>query len=93
MAIVSYGTITITDTNDIERIYTVYAKSTTNTTAPSAAASSWTESISTAPGSGDYIWQRTVVEKSGTGELTYGDPVCVTGPEGESGISGQGIYG
>ena len=85
MAIVSYGTITITDTNDIERIYTVYAKSTTNTTAPSAAASSWTESISTAPGSGDYIWQRTVVKKSGTGELTYSNPVCVTGPEGNVG--------
>lgn len=91
MAQVSYGTITITDTNDIERIYTVYAKSTTNTTAPSAAASSWTESISTAPGSGDYIWQRTVVEKSGTGELTYSDPVCVTGPEGDPGATGKGV--
>lgn len=84
MAQVSFGTITITDTNDIERIYIVYAKSTNNTTAPSAAANTWTESIATAPGSGDYIWQRTAVKKSGVNEITYGNPICVTGPEGDS---------
>lgn len=83
MAQVSYGTITITDTNDIERIYTVYAKSTNNATVPSTAAANWSESVSTAPGIGSYIWQRTVVEKSGTGEKTYSDPVCLTGEEGE----------
>lgn len=88
---ISYGSITIVDITDIERIYTVYAKSTTNTTAPSAAENLWSESISTAPGSGDYIWQRTVVEKSGTGELTYGNPVCVTGPEGDVGATGKGV--
>ena len=84
MAQVSYGTITITDTNDIERIYTVYAKSSTNTDVPTAAASDWKELISEAPGSGNYIWQRTVVQKSGTQEKSYSDPVCLTGEEGES---------
>ena len=88
MAQVSYGTITITDTNDIERIYTVYAKSNTNTDVPTAAASNWKESISEAPGTGNYIWQRTVVQKSGTLEKTYSDPVCLTGEEG---IDGKGI--
>ena len=85
MAQVSYGTITITDTNDIERIYTVYAKSNTNTDVPTAAASNWKESISEAPGTGNYIWQRTVVQKSGTLEKTYSDPVCLTGEEGIDG--------
>lgn len=85
MAQVSYGTITITDTNDIERIYTVYAKSANNTTVPVAAAADWKESISEAPGTGNYIWQRTVVQKSGTQEKTYSDPVCLTGEEGTDG--------
>ena len=85
MAQVSYGTITITDTNDIERIYTVYAKSNTNTDVPTAAASSWKELVSEAPGTGNYIWQRTVVQKSGTQEKVYSDPVCLTGEEGTDG--------
>ena len=85
MAQVSYGTITITDTNDIERIYTVYAKSANNTTLPDAAAADWKELISEAPGTGNYIWQRTVVQKSGTQEKTYSDPVCLTGEEGTDG--------
>lgn len=85
MAQVSYGTITITDTNDIERIYTVYAKSANNTTVPVAEAADWKESISEAPGTGNYIWQRTVVQKSGTLEKTYSDPVCLTGEEGTDG--------
>ena len=85
MAQVSYSTITITDTTDIERIYVVYAKHTSNTsTTGLPSASTWTESIASAPGSGDYIWQRTVVKKSGTNELSYGNPVCVTGPEGDA---------
>ena len=87
----SYGTITIVDTNDIARIYVVYAKSATNTDVPSAAASTWTESIANAPGSGDYIWQRTVTEQSGTHEKTYGNPVCVTGPQGGTGATGRGV--
>ena len=82
MSQVSYGTITITDTNDIERIYTVYAKSDKNTVVPSVAKESWSENVSNAPGTGNYIWQRTVVEKSGTGDKTYSDPVCLTGEEG-----------
>ena len=91
MSQVSYGTITITDTNDIERIYVVYAKSTTDTTAPSATADTWSESISTAPGTGDYVWQRTAIEQSGTHAVTYGNPVCVTGPQGGTGPAGRGI--
>lgn len=87
----SYGTITIVDTNDIARIYVVYAKSATNTDVPSAAASTWAESIANAPGDGDYIWQRTVTEQSGTYEKAYGNPVCVTGPQGGTGATGRGV--
>lgn len=85
MAQTSYGTITITDTTDIERIYVVYAKSINNTDAPTAAVNTWTESITQAPGSGNYIWQRMVIAKSGIVTPTYGNPVCITGPEGEAG--------
>ena len=89
MAQISYGTITITDTNDIERIYVVYAKHTSNTDSTGLpAAANWKELIAEAPGSGNYIWQRTVVKKSGITTLAYGDPVCVTGPQGIQGIQG-----
>lgn len=91
MSQVSYGTITITDTTDIERIYTVYAKSANNTTVPSMEVSTWSETVSTAPGTGNYIWQRTVVEKSGTGDKTYSDPVCLTGEEGTDATEISGI--
>ena len=93
MSQVSYGTITITDTNDIERIYTVYAKSADNATVPSAAKEDWSENVSNAPGTGNYIWQRTVVEKSGTGDKTYSSPVCLTGEEAKDIIAIEVQYG
>ena len=82
MSQVSYGTITIVDTTDIERIYMVYAKSVSNTIPPSDELT-WSESIASAPGEGDFIWQKTVVEKAITEEKTYSDPVCVTGSSGQ----------
>ena len=82
MSQVSYGTITIVDTTDIGRIYMVYAKSVSNTTPPSDELT-WSESIASAPGEGDFIWQKTVVEKAITEEKTYSDPVCVTGSSGQ----------
>lgn len=82
MSQVSYGTITIVDTTDIARIYMVYAKSVSNTTPPSDELT-WSESIASAPGEGDFIWQKTVVEKAITEEKTYSDPVCVTGSSGQ----------
>ena len=96
MAQVSYGTITITDTNDIERIYVEYCRSTSNqlsgTTVPNITRA-WGE---TTPAwvDGEYIWQRTVVEESGTQRKTYGTPVCISGEKGETGDQGpQGIQG
>ena len=96
MAQVSYGTITITDTNDIERIYVEYCRSTSNqlsgTTVPDITRA-WGE---TTPEwvDGQYIWQRTVVEESGTQRKTYGTPVCISGEKGETGEQGpQGIQG
>lgn len=90
MSQVSYGTITITDTNDIERIYMVYAGSSSDTAAPDASNFNlWKADITQV--SGDYIWQRTVVKKSGITITSsnfqeyYGDPVCITGPEGAPG--------
>lgn len=90
MAQVSYGSITITDTTDVERIYMVYAGSSSSTTSPDKNTFSiWKENLSAV--TGDYIWQRTVVKMSGI-EITesnfqnyYGDPVCITGPEGTAG--------
>ena len=90
MAQVSYGTITITDTNDISRIYVEYCRSTSNqlsgTTVPNITRA-WGET--TPPWvDGEYIWQRAVVEKSGTLEKTYGTPVCISGEKGETGQQG-----
>ena len=96
MAQVSYGTITITDTNDINRIYVEYCRSTSNqlsgTTVPNITRA-WGE---TTPQwvDGQYIWQRAVIEQSGTLEKTYGTPVCITGAQGETGDQGpQGPQG
>ena len=90
MAQVSYGTITITDTNDISRIYMEYCRSTKNQlsgdTVPNITRA-WGET--TPPWvDGEYIWQRAVVEKSGTLEKTYGTPVCISGEKGETGQQG-----
>ena len=89
MSQVSYGTITITDTNDIEQIYMVYAGSESNITSPDVSDFAlWKTDVTQT--SGTYIWQRTVVKKSGI-EITamnfqqfYGEPVCVTGDGGRS---------
>ena len=94
MGQISYGTITITDTNDIERIYMVYAGSNSESTAPDRTNFNlWKTDITQV--SGDYIWQRTVIKRSGI-DITssnfqdyYGDPVCITGPEGQPGQPGQ----
>ena len=86
MGQVSYGTITITDTNDIERIYMEYAQSSSNLTAPTTG---WSENIP-AWEQGKYIWQRTVVKKEGVAlsSDSYGDPVCLTGSTGSTGSPG-----
>ena len=89
MAQVSYGTITITDTNDIESITMEYAQSTSNSTAPT---SGWSENIPTWE-QGKYIWQRTRIHKSGTASSAdeIGDPVCLTGSTGATGTTGRGV--
>ena len=91
MAQVSYGTITITDTNDINRIYVEYCRSTSNqlsgSTVPDITVA-WSESTP-AWVDGQYLWQRAVIEKSGTLEKTYGTPVCITGAQGETGSQGS----
>lgn len=93
MSQVSYGTITITDTTDIERIYPIYCKGDL-TNAPSISGATnwnnWKELISQAGGTGDYIWQRIVTKKVGI-EITYNnasqycsDAVRLTGEAGVS---------
>lgn len=93
MAQVSYGTITIIDTNDIERIYLQYCRSTDNQLTNGEVAHqtvSWQEA--TPPWvNGQYIWQRSVIKKSGVNTLTYGVPVCLTGAQGQTGSSGQSL--
>ena len=89
MAQVSYGTITITDTNDIEKIYMEYAQSTSNQTAPT---SGWDTDIPTWQ-QGKYIWQRTVTKMSGVALSpdSYGEPVCLTGSTGSTGAAGRSV--
>lgn len=98
MAQVSYGTITITDTNDIESIVVEYARNQSTTNAPT---SGWS-TTRPAWAQGYYIWQRTRIHKSGTqdSEDTFGTAVCLTGstgqtgsqgPQGETGATGQSL--
>lgn len=92
----TYGSITIVDTTDIERIYMVYKGSESNTTAPTldwSTISTWKENITQV--SGTYIWQVTVIKQSGVPITSsnwqdfYGDPTCITGPRGIQGIQGE----
>ena len=86
MAQISYGTITITDTTDIERIYPVYCKG-GETNAPSLQPlSNWSEVVSQAGGSGDYIWQRIVTKKQNIAVTAndYSDAVRLTGDDGSA---------
>lgn len=89
MAQLAYGSITITDTNDIESIIIEYAQNKSTSTAPT---SGWSTNRPTWA-QGYYIWQRTRIHKSGTEESTdiFGTAVCLTGSTGQQGI--QGIQG
>ena len=85
MAQTSYGTITITDTTDIESIVVEYAQNQDPLTAPTNGWGStrpeWAE--------GYYIWQRTRTHKYGTSSSddNIGVAVCITGSQGETGRS------
>lgn len=86
MAQVSYGTITINDITDIERIYPVYCKG-GETNAPSLQPlTNWSENVNQAGGSGNYIWQRIVTKKQGIAVTAedYSDAVRLTGDDGAS---------
>lgn len=89
MAQVSYGTITITDTNDIENITIEYARNQDPLTAPT---SGWDTTRPTWA-QGYYIWQRTRIHKTGTSASTdtFGDAVCLTGSAGQTGNTGQSL--
>lgn len=89
MSQVSYGTITITDTNDIESIVIEYNKNQSNQNPPSEGDSNWSTNRPTWQ-QGYYIWQRTRIHKSGTATTAdiIGTPVCVTGSTGEQGQPG-----
>ena len=92
----TYGSITIVDTTDIERVYMVYAGSNSDTQAPDKTNFSlWKTDVTQVTGT--YIWQRTVIKKSGINidssnfQSYYGEPVCVTGPEGGVGNPGKSV--
>lgn len=83
MAQISYGTITVTDTTDIESITVEYAQNQSTSSAPDSGWSTtrptWAE--------GYYIWQRSRIHKSGTleEEDEFGTAVCITGSKGDDG--------
>lgn len=93
----SYSTITITDTTDIDEIYMIYAGSNSDTVAPTFTYQAitnpniWNRDV-TQLDNYNYLWQSTVITKSGVvidstnWEDFYGTPVCVTGNDGK-GIS------
>ena len=94
MAQISYGTITITDTNDVESIVVEYNRNQSTTTPPAQTDSGWSTKRPTWA-QDYYIWQRTRTHKSGTqaSEDTLGNAVCITGSTGQSGAPGKGITG
>ena len=78
------GQITLVDITDIDNIDVEYYASTSNT---ALVGGSWQ---TTAPSwtSGKYIWQRTVITKTGTSDVDYlpdTNGVCVTGNTGDTG--------
>ena len=87
MSQISFGTITIVDTTDIQRFYVEYAKSNSSAAAPTTG---WSQNRPTWQ-NGTYIWQRTVMKKQDVAQLEYGNPVCITGEKGQTGQ--QGIQG
>ena len=92
MAQVSYGTITITDTNDIESIIIEYARNQSTSSAPDSQTGGWS-TTRPAWAQGYYIWQRARIHKSGTNtsEDEFGTAVCVTGSTGQTGAAGRGL--
>ena len=95
MAQLAYGSITITDTNDIESIIIEYAKNQSTSSPPDPETGGWG---TTRPAwqQGYYIWQRTRIHKSGTEESAdvFGTAVCLTGSTGQPGSQGpQGPQG
>ena len=64
MGQISYGTITITDTGDIENIYIEYIKTNSSTSAPSQSDSGWSTSTPIWE-NGKYIWSRTATKYTG----------------------------
>lgn len=94
MAQVSYGSITITDTNDIESIIVEYNRNQSTSEAPSQGDSGWSTTRPTWA-QGYYIWQRTRIHKSGTeaSEDTFGAAVCLTGSTGQTGAAGRSLTG
>ena len=87
MAQISYGSITIVDTNDIQRFYVQYAKNDSSAAAPTTG---WSQDRPTWQ-NGTYIWQRTVAKREGVALAAsdYGNPVCITGEKGDTGQQGN----
>ena len=94
MAQVSYGTITITDTNDIEEIFSLYGGSNDVNTSPTYSyaavtdGTTWKRNV-TAITNYKYIWQITAITKTGitvdssNWQQFYGAPIRITGEEGD----------
>lgn len=88
MAQIAYGTITITDTTDIE--FTIeYAKNQSTSNPP---ISGWSTNRPTWE-QGYYIWQRTRIHKYGTNANTdtFSTAICLTGSTGNTGSTGQSL--
>ena len=94
MAQISYGTITIIDTNDIESIIIEYARNQSTSSAPDSQTGGWSTTRPTWA-QGYYIWQRTRIHKTGTSDEDdeFGTAVCITGSTGQIGVAGRSLIG
>lgn len=70
----------------IKSVTPYYAKSTSNTTAPT---DGWSE-ITPSRIEGEYIWRKDLYIKTDS-STSFGEPYCITGDRGENGSTGTGI--
>ena len=95
MAQVSYGTITITDTTDIEAMKKWYL-ATNASSGVDKATTGWTDTIQQMSTSKQYLWNYEQVLGSGNVEISSTQPVIIghygiNGQNGQNGVDGNSI--
>ena len=92
MAQVSYGTITITDTTDIDRIVNYYL-ATSASSGVTRSTSGWTTTIQSMTSTKQYLWNYEKIIGTGEVLINQTDPVIIGryGQNGTNGVDGNSI--